>query len=357
MNNYNGNDNFNNNYNGSNNFNNNYNGYNGNNYQNSNYNSDNYINEMKENIARANSKNLFKTYTLVGLGLCIFFVVMLFSQTVMSFVAAMVSPDMINEGWFYLFLSDVPLYGVSIWALMFFMSKVKGEKPKKQKFGFANSLSSFFIACFFMLVGAIIGNLVDQIMQAIFQVKIDDSLTAVSNSMSLPVQILFFVVIAPFGEELIFRKFILDRTAKYGEGAAIMFSGITFALFHANFNQLFYAFGAGLLLAYIYVKTGSYIRCVLLHATVNAIFGVIVPYFYSLYEDNNMIIYALSGAECILAIIGMILFIIYLAMKKVKIRKSEYLLSKKAAACAFSNAPFIVFVSVLGLFVFANYMQ
>lgn len=313
-----------------------------------------YGNNLNNALAKKNSQNLKKIYSVIGLGLCIFFAVLFVLQTIILTMSA--NSNVVYESWYYIFVTDVPLYGVAIWALLFFMSKLQAEKPEKRKFGFGNSVSVFFVSCFFMISGSIIGSNVDQIMQAFFGVETENSLDVVAQSMPIFVEVLFFVIIAPFGEELIFRKLILDRTAKYGEGAAIFFSGITFAAFHGNFGQLFYAFGMGIILAYIYVKTGSYIRCVLLHGIVNALFGVIVPHAYNyLYEVNEIASYGVVGAEYLFSFVGMILFIVYLATGKVRVNKSQYELSSKASACAFSNAPFIVFVSVMAATMFLVY--
>jgi membrane protease YdiL (CAAX protease family) len=208
-----------------------------------------------------------------------------------------------------------------------------------------------------MMLGAIIGNVVDMLIQGFFGLELEDALNATANTMSLPVQVLFFVIIAPFGEELVFRKLILDRIAPYGEGAAILFSGLTFALFHGNFNQLFYAFGIGLILAYIYVKTGSYLRCVLLHAVVNAMFGVIFPYWFDLCGKNTILQMLISLGEWALCFIGVIFFIVLLACRKVNIEKSKYSLSKSSFSCAFSNPTFIIYAVVLGLTIFSNYFS
>ena len=77
------------------------------------------------------------------------------------------------------------------------------------------------------------------------------------------------VIIAPIGEELVFRRLVIDRTRRYGEGIAILVSALAFALFHMNLYQFFYAFLLGALFALIYVKTGRLIYTILLHAIVN----------------------------------------------------------------------------------------
>ena len=56
------------------------------------------------------------------------------------------------------------------------------------------------------------------------------------------VTFLYMVICAPILEEYIFRKLIVDRTVKYGQGVAVVLSGLMFGLFHGNLNQFAYAF-------------------------------------------------------------------------------------------------------------------
>lgn len=84
------------------------------------------------------------------------------------------------------------------------------------------------------------------------------------------------VVIAPIAEELIFRKLLIDRTIQYGQGISILVSGLVFGLAHGNFYQFFYAFGLGMIFAYIYVKTGNIVYPILFHTVINFM-GSIVP--------------------------------------------------------------------------------
>ena len=59
-------------------------------------------------------------------------------------------------------------------------------------------------------------------------------------------------------------------------------SALTFGLFHMNLFQFFYAFGLGLLFAYIYMRTGRLRYPVLLHGIVNFLGSVVAPFILSL---------------------------------------------------------------------------
>ena len=84
-----------------------------------------------------------------------------------------------------------------------------------------------------------------------------------------------FVVLAPAFEELVFRKVLVDRVLPYGEWPAILFSGVTFGLFHGNLTQFFYAFLLGMILAYVYVRTGNILYTMGIHACINFLGGVL----------------------------------------------------------------------------------
>ena len=69
--------------------------------------------------------------------------------------------------------------------------------------------------------------------------------------------VIAFAVLAPVFEELVFRKVLVDHVLPFGEWPAILFSGITFGLFHGNLTQFFYAALLGMVLAYVYIRTGN----------------------------------------------------------------------------------------------------
>ncbi|MBO4784581.1 MAG: CPBP family intramembrane metalloprotease, partial [Lachnospiraceae bacterium] len=84
-------------------------------------------------------------------------------------------------------------------------------------------------------------------------------------------------IVVPVLEELIFRRLVINATCKYGYGAAIMISAFTFGIYHGNFIQFFYAFGLGIMFAYIYCKTGKLRYTVLLHMGYNLYAALVIP--------------------------------------------------------------------------------
>ena len=65
-----------------------------------------------------------------------------------------------------------------------------------------------------------------------------------------------------------------------------------FVLFHMNLFQFFYAFGLGLVFAYIYTRTGRLRYSVILHSIINFMGSVVAPWILSLVNPD-----ALAGAD------------------------------------------------------------
>ena len=123
--------------------------------------------------------------------------------------------------------------------------------------------------------GNTIGNTWLSFWNAVTGNEVTNQLTDVLFSMDPWQMIVCVGILAPILEELLFRKLLIDRLHGYGELPAILISALLFGLFHQNFSQFFYAFGIGIVLGYLYCRTGSYLVTTLLHMVFNLIGGVI----------------------------------------------------------------------------------
>ena len=101
-----------------------------------------------------------------------------------------------------------------------------------------------------------------------------NGLVELLNTLPIPAIFLCVVVAAPVIEELVFRKWLLDRVGRFGERTAVLLSAVVFGLAHGNFSQFFYAFGLGALFAYVYIKTGHIGYTIGFHMFFNLIGGV-----------------------------------------------------------------------------------
>lgn len=93
---------------------------------------------------------------------------------------------------------------------------------------------------------------------------------AVVYGAGVPVQILVLGLLVPVGEELMFRGLLFRRFRENGSfWYSALSSSFFFAFMHTNATQMIYAFLLGLMLCYLYEKTGTFTAPILLHMVMN----------------------------------------------------------------------------------------
>lgn len=98
--------------------------------------------------------------------------------------------------------------------------------------------------------------------------KMVDSITGVNSSFVL---LFAVIVVAPIGEELLFRGLIQGYGLKnFAPVLAITLQGLIFGLYHGNIIQGIYAFFMGVVLGFVAHKLGSIIPAMVLHVSINA---------------------------------------------------------------------------------------
>lgn len=115
------------------------------------------------------------------------------------------------------------------------------------------------------------------------------------------------IIGAPIIEELIFRKFLIDKISHRGEGLACLISAMLFGLVHGNLGQFFLAFFLGMLFAIIYTKTRNILYTMLLHFMINT-FASLTEIF-GLFGLNIELVWNILAIS--LMVIGIIMMIIF----------------------------------------------
>lgn len=195
---------------------------------------------------------------------------------IISGVSAGLYTELVDGPWYLWALSVLPLYLV---ALPVFLRVLPAppEKTEMKKFAVGKTVAGAISAVPVMYIGNIIGIIVVALLSFATGNDISNGLSSMIGQSPLWLTFLCMVIIAPIGEELIFRKLLCDRLSPFGECSAVIFSGLAFGLFHGNFSQFFYAAGVGLILAYVYVKTKNIFCPVAIHMFINLFGGVIAP--------------------------------------------------------------------------------
>lgn len=223
-------------------------------------------------------------FSRIGLALVLMMVVYIGIQLSAAALIARFAPNFTQTNWYYWILSVVPLYlfGVPTFVLVIRrVPRVEAEQRRMRPGEFAAAL----VMCFcIMYAGSYLGNLLMALLAPETSNALSDRLVASDPLINLCVTVL----VAPVVEELIFRRAVIDRARPYGEGLAIVFSALMFGLFHGNLFQFFYAFGVGLMLGFVYVRTGRVRYTIALHATVNLFGGVIAPFILSKIDADEL---------------------------------------------------------------------
>lgn len=177
----------------------------------------------------------------------------------------------------YFLLSMMPIYVIGYPLLAALSKRREAVQLKQNKMGTANFLILLMMCFGVMIVGNIIGMLVNAIIGAVRGTPVVNSLDDVLTGNTLWMNILIVGICAPVFEELMFRKILVGRMVRFGEAAAVVVSGLMFGLFHGNFSQFFYAAFLGMLFAYVYVKTGKIRYPIAIHMIINLSSSLILP--------------------------------------------------------------------------------
>ena len=218
-----------------------------------------------------------KTFSRIGGAFALMVLVTAAAQyAVLSIVAALGVNLRECPGEVKILLSVLPMYVAAVPVCIGFLKKVPGSyRPADHRW------KPGWLICLFMICITVmyLGNIIGQILMFIFRTAsnraADNALTELVLNSNLWVNFLAVAVAAPIIEELLFRKLLIDRVNRYGQGVSILVSGILFGLIHGNFYQFFYAFGLGAIFAFIYVKTGRLRYTIALHMAINFLGSVL----------------------------------------------------------------------------------
>lgn len=217
-----------------------------------------------------------RDFSTMGLGVFMILLAANLIQLAEGIVLGIANPAYVLSGWLEWILTAVPMYVVAMPVGMAIIWTVPAQTPERTKLGIGKLLIVFLICIACMYGGNLFGILVTTLLEAVFGIT---SLNPVEDAMLgsdiLPMAIVT-VVLAPIFEELIFRKLLIDRMRGYGEKLAVITSAVMFGLIHGNLSQLFYAAAVGLILGYVYLRSGKIHYTIGLHMGINFL-GSVLP--------------------------------------------------------------------------------
>ena len=256
---------------------------------------------------------------------------------------------------FYLLLRRLPTFPLT------------GERPTWRMLG-----ALFLVSRFFILVGSTVSSWMTTAVGTLLGYELTDTTTELVMQTPVWLLILIVVVIGPIMEEIMYRKLMIDRLAAFGDIPAILFSSVLFGIGHGNLFQFVYAALLGLILGYIYTKTGKLTWCIALHMLTNFLGSIAVLPLIGVQESilaqleavgdditllltgdaaatflpNFLILSAYSAIEYALAIAGAVFFFIYLKRLRFAPRLLERVGARPMAKSAVCNVGVLIFAAV-----------
>lgn len=112
------------------------------------------------------------------------------------------------------------------------------------------------------------------------------------------VGVIVYGLISPLAEEVVFRGVIFNRMRRfYGSAVGIVMSGMLFGTFHGNPVQGLYGACLGMLMAYLYERSGRLWTSFLFHAVAN-----LAVYITAHFENVQGLLFTPAGCAALLAV-------------------------------------------------------
>lgn len=222
---------------------------------------------------------------------------MFFLGTLIIFGVQLGKPEWLENGDISLTISMVPMYLIGMPIMILLVKRVPAVTLEKRTMKIWQFLLALVMCFCIMYCSNIVGTIVTFIISMFKGSAVNNVMLDVTSSIGIPTMLAYMVICAPIMEELIFRKLIVDRTVRYGEGVAVLVSGLMFGLFHGNLNQFAYAFTLGMFLAFLYVKTGKIQYTIGIHMIINLMGSIVATLVMKSMDFEGYLEAAASGSE------------------------------------------------------------
>ena len=229
---------------------------------------------QREKIARKDLSRICASITVM-------LVVWIIANLLISSFAYDMNQELVYNPTFVILSSTLPLIFIAIPVAYFVLKDMPTVTPEVQPpLGGAKFVLLLFISMGIMIAGNLISNVAMSFVGEITGTSPINTLEVVMDA-PIWVVVLCTVILSPIFEEILCRGLILRRLLPYGEVTAIVFSSVIFAFIHNNLFQFVYAFGIGIVLSLVYLRTGRLRYCALLHICINALGSLFSVIFLS----------------------------------------------------------------------------
>ena len=310
-----------------------------------------------------------KLFSRLGWGFAAMLFTTIVLQTVLVILIGVFLPDFAGSPWYLTVISTLPTYGVGAPLCLLIVHGAPRVYVRNDRLPFG-TLCVCMLICFpIMYLGNLLGTGINSLLALVKGGSVSNPVEAAVSSQSLWITTLFLVLLAPMVEELLCRKLVIDRLAPYGDRTAILVSALVFALMHGNFQQVFYAFGMGLVFGYVYIRSGRIHYTMIMHILIN-FWGSVVPMLvlggvdleaflsFSGTEDLEQLLPLLGQALLllgyvlllfVLVVAGIALFFVF--RKRIRLNPGEYdLRGRRFRTVILNPGMLVLLILTLGIF-------
>lgn len=156
----------------------------------------------------------------------------------------------------------------------------------------------------------------------------------------IPQAICYFVVLAllpPICEEVLCRGLVCGLLKHFHPWTAVLVSAFAFGMMHATVQQIPFAFVLGLVLGFVYVKTGNLLYPILLHFVNNA-FACLLTYL-SVWAGDKILNIVGYGADILFVLFGIASTLWLIGKKQFTLKEIPHSLSSSDAGKSVVKSP------------------
>ena len=272
--------------------------------------------ETTENIEETNERKK-KNFSVVNSVLFIYSIAMLISFFVGEFMKKILKdnfPEYSEEYKKNFILINIIFVFFDVCLVFLMIKPIKIKKSERQPYGFGKYFANLFINSALVAIGNTISILVNFLIMYLFSfIKRKETPSTSKSEFSSSKELILYLkllntcIFAPIGEELVWRKILIDRLALYSKRLAIFASGILFGIFHLNIRKLFPAMFTGWSYAYSYAETNNIFIPISFHMLQNSYSNLL---FFIFFKKNLVILGMLLSLNLIIIFIGIFLLVV-----------------------------------------------
>lgn len=211
-----------------------------------------------------------KTLSRVGWGMAVFFAAGQLGQILVAFVLRLLAPDFAATALALFLITDLGLYGIGLPLAFLVVRRLpRCAPPLRDEGGLALTLRTLVMGFCVMYLANFLTLMLMQLVTWLKGASVTNPLQTAASAGNPLLNVLMLCVVPAVCEELVFRAGMYRLTAGLGARVYVAVSAVCFALFHGNLYQIFYAFALGVLLAYLYLRTGKIALCMAVHFCIN----------------------------------------------------------------------------------------